>query len=89
MKERDKIQIQCLKGKNPYIQTAHLLDGKMIYLVKTVDDDHHLYGTPPKSRISFLTGCSGISIRHRNFTHIVAAMAKHVFLPETYLNLSV
>jgi len=39
MKERDKIQIQCLKGKNPYIQTAYLENGKIIYLVKTVDDD--------------------------------------------------
>ena len=48
MKERDKIQIQCLKGKNPYIQTAHLANGKMIYLVKTVDDDHHLYELPPE-----------------------------------------
>lgn len=48
MKERDKIQIQCLKGKNPYIQTAHLENGKMIYLVKTVDDDHHLYELPPE-----------------------------------------
>ena len=50
MKERDKIQIQCLKGKNPYIQTAHLANGKMIYLVKTVDDDHHLYELPPENR---------------------------------------
>lgn len=48
MKERDKIQIQCLKGKNPYIQVAHSDILGMVYLVKTVDDDHHLYNLPPE-----------------------------------------
>lgn len=87
MKEMEKRE--CLKGTHPFVSVRNLKNGYQYYLVKTLDDDKHLYDLPLEVQNIVLDWVYwNFYPAQKLYTHRNSYSLKHVLQRRTQIYLS-
>lgn len=78
-----------MRGMHPYIQRKCMGEGRKIFVVKTLDDSHHLYDLPPEIQNIVLDWVYwNFYPAQKLYPHVTSYSLKHVLQKRTQIYLS-